>query len=108
MVVGGWPRAQFEQRKQDLEASYLSLFDMTPSFAERIRGARRESKIFGAISPNFFRKPFGRGWALVGDAGYTKDPVTAQGMSDAFRDAELVAAALASTWSGKQPFDVAV
>ena len=39
--------------------------------------------------PNFFRKPFGPGWALVGDAGYTKDPITAQGISDAFRDAEL-------------------
>src|SRR6185503_4910819 len=98
----------FEERKRDLDARYLSLFDMTPAFAERIRHARRESKIFGAISPNFFRKPFGRGWALVGDAGYTKDPITAQGISDAFRDAELVTAALASTFSGKQPFDAAL
>ena len=108
LVVGGWPRDQFETRKHDLEGSYLSLFDATPSFAARLKQARRESKIFGAISPNFFRKPFGRGWALVGDAGYTKDPITAQGMSDAFRDAELLAAALDAALSGAKPFDAAL
>ena len=35
--------------------------------------------------------PSGPGWALVGDAGYHLDPITAQGMLDAFRDAELLA-----------------
>ena len=44
--------------------------------------------------PNFFRKPYGPGWALVGDAGYNKDPITAQGISDAFRDAEACSTAL--------------
>ena len=44
--------------------------------------------------PNFFRKPYGPGWALVGDAGYNKDFITAQGITDAFRDAELCATAL--------------
>lgn len=108
MIVGGWPRAEFELRKQDLEASYMRLFELTPAFSARLRGARRESKIMGAISPNFFRKPFGRGWALAGDAGYTKDPITAQGISDAFRDAELLCAALDATFSGKQSFDSAL
>jgi flavin-dependent dehydrogenase len=108
LVVGGWPRMKFEDKKRDLEASYLGLFASTPAFATRINQARRESKIFGAISPNFFRKPYGPGWALVGDAGYTKDPITAQGMSDAFRDAELLAAALTSTFAGTQSFDVAL
>ena len=107
LVVGGWPRAQFENKKRDLEASYLSLFDSS-DFGARIKNARRESKLFGAISPNFFRKPFGRGWALVGDAGYTKDPITAQGMSDAFRDAELVVAALSAAFSGTQSYDAAL
>jgi flavin-dependent dehydrogenase len=44
--------------------------------------------------PNFFRKPYGPGWALVGDAGYHQDPYSASGISDAFRDAELLATAL--------------
>jgi hypothetical protein len=44
------------------------------------------------VTPDYpFRKPFGPGWALVGDAGYLKDSITAQGISDAFRDAELLA-----------------
>ena len=107
LVVGGWPRAEFEERKRDLDASYMRLFELTPQFKARLQHASRESKIFGAISPNFFRKPFGPGWALVGDAGYTKDPITAQGISDAFRDAELLASALASTFSGA-PFEAAL
>lgn len=41
-----------------------------------------------------FRKAFGPGWALVGDAGYFKDPFAAHGISDAFRDAELLADAV--------------
>ncbi len=41
--------------------------------------------------PGFLRRPWGPGWALVGDAGYFKDPITAHGMSDALRDAELLA-----------------
>ncbi len=46
--------------------------------------------------PGFIRRPWGRGWALVGDAGYTKDPISAHGISDALRDAELCARAVHS------------
>ena len=52
--------------------------------------ATRVDRFHGSPVPNFFRKPYGPGWALVGDAGYTKDPITAQGISNAFRDAELL------------------
>lgn len=41
-----------------------------------------------------FLKPHGRGWALVGDAGFFKDPAAAHGLSDALRDAELLSAAI--------------
>jgi flavin-dependent dehydrogenase len=44
--------------------------------------------------PNQLRQAFGPGWALVGDAGYYRDAITAYGISDAFRDAELLAVAL--------------
>jgi flavin-dependent dehydrogenase len=40
------------------------------------------------------RRPWGAGWALVGDAAYFKDPITAHGISDALRDAELLARAI--------------
>ena len=58
--------------------------------------------------PNFFRKPFGPGWALVGDAGYHKDPQTAQGITDAFLHAELLANALHETLEGSRAFDDAL
>jgi 2-polyprenyl-6-methoxyphenol hydroxylase-like FAD-dependent oxidoreductase len=59
-------------------------------------------------TPNFFRKPFGPGWALVGDAGYLKDPITAQGILDAFRDAELCANAVDQVLSQQREFDAAM
>jgi len=50
--------------------------------------------------PNQLRQAFGPGWALVGDAGYHRDAVTAYGISDAFRDAELLAVALDQALTG--------
>ena len=52
------------------------------------RRQREERWVGTAGVANYFRKPYGPGWALVGDAGYDKDPITAQGISDAFIDAE--------------------
>ena len=71
------------------------------------RGRRVEPFTGGGV-PNFFRVPYGPGWALVGDAGYTKDPVTAQGISDAFRSAERCAAALDEAFTGVRSFDDAM
>jgi 2-polyprenyl-6-methoxyphenol hydroxylase-like FAD-dependent oxidoreductase len=56
----------------------------------------------------YFRKPFGPGWALVGDAGYNKDFITAQGIHDAFRDAALCATALDGALTGQTAFEVAM
>jgi len=50
--------------------------------------------------PTFFRASAGPGWALAGDAGHHKDPLTARGIADAFRDAELITAAVTSGWDG--------
>jgi 2-polyprenyl-6-methoxyphenol hydroxylase-like FAD-dependent oxidoreductase len=108
LVIAGWPFAEFEANRTDIEGNYRRTFDLVPQFAERIRAARREARFVGMAVPNFFRTPFGPGWALVGDAGYTKDFITGQGMSDAFRDAELCAAALAEAFSGQRPFEVAM
>ena len=66
-----------------------------PQLAERLRHARRTSPVQGVLrQPNQLRQAFGPGWALVGDAGYYRDAITAYGISDAFRDAELLAVAL--------------
>ena len=108
LVIGGWPIAEFEANRKDIEGNYLRIFDLVPPFAERIRAARREARFVGTAVPNFFRKPYGPGWALVGDAGYNKDFITAQGIADAFRDAELCATALHEAFSGECSFDDAM
>jgi flavin-dependent dehydrogenase len=108
MVVAGWPFAEFIANRTDVEGNYLRNFDLAPEFADRIRSATRESRIVGTAVANRFRRPFGPGWALVGDAGYNKDFITAQGISDAFRDAELCAAALSQAFSGVRSFDDAM
>ena len=67
----------------------------TPALAERLRratpprGARTWSGQRG-----YLRRSYGPGWALVGDAGYFKDPISAHGLTDALRDAELMARAV--------------
>jgi 2-polyprenyl-6-methoxyphenol hydroxylase-like FAD-dependent oxidoreductase len=42
------------------------------------------------------RRSWGPGWALVGDAGHWKDPLSTHGITDALRDAELLARAVVS------------
>jgi 2-polyprenyl-6-methoxyphenol hydroxylase-like FAD-dependent oxidoreductase len=108
LTVGGWPYAEFEKNKKDVEGHFLKMFDLAPEFAARVRGATRAAPFAGAAVSNFFRKPYGPGWALVGDAGYNKDPITAQGIADAFRDAELCAAASEQAFSGARSFDDAM
>jgi 2-polyprenyl-6-methoxyphenol hydroxylase-like FAD-dependent oxidoreductase len=108
LVICGWPFAEFEANKRDIEGNYLKMLEMVPPFAERVHAATREARFVGTAVPNYFRKPYGPGWALVGDAGYNKDYITAQGMHDAFRDAELCAAALDQSFSGTSSFEVAM
>jgi 2-polyprenyl-6-methoxyphenol hydroxylase-like FAD-dependent oxidoreductase len=105
LTVGGWPYSEFESNKRDVEGNFLKLLELAPEFAKRIRGAKREAGIAGVPVSNYFRKPYGPGWVLVGDAGYNKDPITAQGIMDAFRDAEQCATALDQAISGTRSFD---
>jgi len=58
--------------------------------------------------PNFYRKPFGPGWALAGDAGLHKDPYLALGICDALRDVEWLASAIADGLSGVRPMQAAL
>ncbi|MFL6204178.1 MAG: NAD(P)/FAD-dependent oxidoreductase [Acidimicrobiales bacterium] len=108
LVVVGWPTAEAAAYKADPEANFLRTLDLAPAFAERVRAAERVERLTAGMVPNFFRTSHGPGWALVGDAGYTKDPITAQGMSDAFYDAERCAAALDAALSGAQSYDAAM
>jgi flavin-dependent dehydrogenase len=102
----GWPVEEFKANRGDIEGNFFKAMDLAPEFAERVRGAKRETKFIGSAElPGYFRKPFGSGWVLVGDAGYHKNPITAMGINDAFRDAELVAGALDDAFSETRSFD---
>jgi flavin-dependent dehydrogenase len=103
------PIAEAPQMSANLEAHFMATVDLFPSFSERVRAGRREERFCGAADlPNFFRKPYGPGWALVGDAGCHKDPYAALGMHDALRDADYLADALDAGLSGREPFETAM
>ncbi len=108
-MVQGWPQSQFKANRKDVEGTYMKSFELAPEFAERIRGATRETGFVGTGDlPGFFLKPYGPGWALVGDAGYHKHPITAFGITDAFRDAEAVASALDDAFAERRAYDDAM
>ena len=82
----------------------MQALDMVPGLAQRVRAGSRAEKFRGSANlRGFMRRPYGPGWALVGDAGYHKNPITAQGITDAFRDAELLAAAIDDTFTERLP-----
>jgi len=104
-----WPAQELPMVRADIERAFMSVIDDLPSLRDRVRNGRRADRFFGATDlPNFYRKPYGDGWALVGDAGCHKDPYLALGICDAFRDAELLANALDEGFRGHAPFDAAL
>jgi 2-polyprenyl-6-methoxyphenol hydroxylase-like FAD-dependent oxidoreductase len=104
-----WPVEEFQANRGDIEANFLAAVALAPAFAERVHAARRESKFVGSAElPGYLRMPFGPGWALVGDAGYHKNPITAMGINDAFRDAQLLTDALDDALSGRRSYDEAM
>ena len=79
--------------REDAFTDYLHR--TAPDLAGRLRAGRRTSAVTGMLrTPNLIRRAYGPGWALVGDAGYHRDAITGHGLSDAYRDADLLAGAL--------------
>jgi 2-polyprenyl-6-methoxyphenol hydroxylase-like FAD-dependent oxidoreductase len=103
------PIADFRAARSDVAGHFLGAVDEhVPELGERLRAGRREERWVGAAVPGLFRRPFGPGWALVGDAGYLKDPCTAQGITDAFHHAELLADAVDAGLRGERPMGEAL
>jgi flavin-dependent dehydrogenase len=93
----------------DLERQFMAVIDLVPDLAERVRAGRRAEGFSGAANlPNLLRRPYGPGWALVGDAGCHKDPYLALGICDAFRDADLLVDAIDLGLTARQPLDEAM
>jgi 2-polyprenyl-6-methoxyphenol hydroxylase-like FAD-dependent oxidoreductase len=90
------PPARFRaEMRHDVAAGYRrTLAAVSAPLAADIAASRIEGQLaIFAGRRGFLREAWGPGWALVGDAGYFKDPLTAHGMTDALRDAELLASA---------------
>ena len=103
MTYLAWPAARFDEFRRDVEGNFLRTLD-TVGLGERIRAGRRAERFRGTPDlPSYLRQPYGPGWALVGDAGLLMDPVTGQGISHAFRDAKLLADAVADGLGGIRP-----
>ncbi len=108
VVITGWPYAELTRHRETLEESWWASVDLAPAFAARLRAASQETRLVGTAVPNYFRTPYGPGWVLVGDAGYHRDFITAQGMQDAFAQAELCAERLAGHLDGAADFSEAM
>jgi 2-polyprenyl-6-methoxyphenol hydroxylase-like FAD-dependent oxidoreductase len=106
LVMVNWPAKDFTTVRADVEGHVWRALEAAPDFLARVREGRREEKWYGTAGvAGYFRKPYGKGWALVGDASYNRDPITAQGISDAFIDAEALVEALGTGLSGNGVFD---
>lgn len=104
-----WPNAAFPEVRANIEERFMWAVASIPGLAERVRGAQQIGQFHGSADmPFFFRKPYGPGWALAGDAGHHKDPITSQAISDSFRDAALLSEAIDAGLSGRQPLDPAL
>ncbi|HWS35626.1 MAG TPA: NAD(P)/FAD-dependent oxidoreductase [Actinoplanes sp.] len=94
LVIGGWPYEERAEHRNDVDATMAAMFATAPAWADRFAEAEQETRWVGSSVHNYLKVPYGPGWALVGDAGYSRDYITAQGITDAFLDAELLAAAI--------------
>jgi len=88
----------------EFRSGHAALFEARvrklPEMARRMQDAHIEGKLIGVKGiDNFFRKPYGPGWALTGDAGYLKDPSTGLGIGDALEQSFMLTESL-GTWFG--------
>lgn len=102
LTIVYWPEASFPEVRANIEQQFLDALDLVPDLGARVRSGERAERFSGSGQLHgFLRKPCGPGWALVGDAGYHKSPITAEGITDAFRDAELLAGTLDDVFAGR-------
>ena len=109
LVGANWAIADFRAARFDIEQSYREVIaDCAPELARRLERGARDGDLVGGAVGAFMRKPFGPGWALVGDAGMTMDPCTAAGINNAFRDVEALVDAIDRGLSGASTINEAL
>ena len=96
-IFAAMPPTHLRGGADRMAAFRMVLREADPALAASIADSEPDEPLcVFAGRKGFLRQAFGPGWALVGDAGYFKDPLTAHGITDALRDAELLANAAAT------------
>jgi 2-polyprenyl-6-methoxyphenol hydroxylase-like FAD-dependent oxidoreductase len=84
-IWAGRSHDHWDAYRKDVEHTYHEIIGLAPWLAERLRYSRQVSPFKGTSKLlNFYRQSFGKGWALVGDAAYHRDPLPGMGIGDAF------------------------
>ena len=110
-VFAGMPSGRFAvpARGGRWRALLATLAEAAPDVAAELRSSSPVAPVRGwAGVPSVGRRAHGPGWALVGDAGYFKDPLSTHGMTQALRDAELLADSILAAHSGAEPSGAAL
>jgi flavin-dependent dehydrogenase len=92
LLMTYFPQADFGDIRKDVEPAYLEAFRTTaPELYERMQSGERVEQLYGTgHQENYFRKAYGPGWVLVGDAVNHKDSITARGITEAFVQAQTL------------------
>ncbi len=109
MIYTGYPITRFQEIRKNIEKTFWETIDSIPGLAERVHHGRQAERFYGTADlPAYYRQSHGPGWALVGDAGLALDPITGQGIGNAFRDAERLSKAIIEAISGKCSYEEAL
>jgi flavin-dependent dehydrogenase len=108
VIIAQWPPDMFKTIRKNPEEHLLQAWAGT-EVGDALASAKLTEKVLGSADiPNFVRQPAGPGWALAGDAVYQKDPAPADGINDAFREAENLTKALDDGLSGRVEMEEAL
>ncbi|MEU3448211.1 NAD(P)/FAD-dependent oxidoreductase [Streptomyces thermolilacinus] len=104
-------KRHLKEFRQDVEANFQAVIDdVSPEMGEQLRDQGRRVEDFRPMRypDNYYRRAYGPGWALVGDAGYHKDPYTGWGITDSFLHGELLAERIHQGLAGERPMEEAL
>jgi len=104
-LVAGRPMEYYREFSFDVEKRYHETIAIAPELADAIRKLQPVESYVGMAVSHYFGRPYGPGWALVGDSVFCMDSLKGHGISDAFCDAELLADAIDASFSDRQPLE---
>ncbi|MFI9119638.1 NAD(P)/FAD-dependent oxidoreductase [Streptomyces bikiniensis] len=111
MVATICTKRYLKEFRQDVEANFQAVIDdVSPEMGEQFRDMGRRAEDFRPMRypDNYYRRAYGPGWALVGDAGYHKDPYTGWGITDSLLHGELLAERIHQGLAGERPMEEAL